>query len=209
MEFGIAQHARIGSPVSGDAYLVQEHGSKVVVAVADGLGSGEKAGRSARLAIQGVAENLGASLTDLLAYCHYTILAAGAVGVMMAILRLDRQHCALEFAGVGNIRFLAHSRRVIQPIIRYGYLGVRLPTLQGFHFPYTPGDAFLMHTDGISSRFHLQNHIPDLLQGAQTLADLALSQYGKEHDDATVVVVKTQGSDGERLGRQTGVGGAQ
>lgn len=191
MECGVAQHVRLGSPANGDGYLVLEHGPRVLLAVVDGLGSGEKASRATRLAIQGVAENAEASLTHILTYCHYTILANGAVGVMMAIMRLDSQHCALEFAGVGNVRFLAHSRGLIQPIIRYGYLGVRLPTLQGFHYPYQPGDAFVLHTDGISTRFHLHNHLKELEEGAQNLADRVLGQYGKEHDDATVVVVRT------------------
>ena len=191
MEYGIVQRPKIGNIVSGDGYLVRETELGVVVAVCDGLGSGEKADRSARLAIQGVAEHLDAALVDILAYCHYTILAAGGVGVMMTLLRLGLAAGRLEYAGVGNVRFQAHSRRVIQPITRYGYLGVRLPTLHGLRFDYDPGDTFLLHTDGISSRFHLSNHLRDLRSGAQRLADIVLAEYRKDHDDATLVAVKT------------------
>jgi negative regulator of sigma-B (phosphoserine phosphatase) len=191
MEYGIAQRPKIGNFISGDGYLIREAGPRIVVAVCDGLGSGEKAGRSSHLAVQGVAEHLDATLVDILAYCHYTILAAGGVGVMMTILRLDQAASRLEYAGVGNVRFLAHSRRVIQPITRYGYLGIRLPTLHELYFDYDPGDTFLLHTDGISSRFHLSNHIHDLREGAQRLADRVLHEYRKDHDDATLVVIKT------------------
>jgi serine/threonine protein phosphatase PrpC len=190
MEFGIVQRPKAGNLVSGDATLIREDGPRVVVAVSDGLGSGEKARQSSRLAIQGVAENLGAALPDILAYCHYAILSAGGVGVMMTLLRLDLSAGLLEFSGVGNIRFLAHSRQVIQPITRYGYLGVRLPTLKLLRFECTPGDVLVLHTDGISSRFHLQNHLRDLERGVQALADCALREYSKEYDDATMVVVK-------------------
>jgi len=191
MEYGIAQRPKIGNLVSGDGYLIREAGPHLVVAVCDGLGSGEKAAMSARLAVQGVAEHLDAALVDILAYCHYTILAAGGVGVMMTVLRLDQAAGRLEYAGVGNVRFLAQSQRVIQPITRYGYLGVRLPTLHGPRFDYDPGDAFVLHTDGISSRFHLSNHLRDLQQSAQRLADAVLQEYRKDHDDATLVVIKT------------------
>ncbi|MGC8875126.1 MAG: SpoIIE family protein phosphatase [Chloroflexia bacterium] len=191
MEIGIARQAKAGSRVSGDAPLVVERGRYTVIALADGLGSGEKAAHSARLAVQGVEELATEALQDILAYCHYTILAAGGVGVMMAILRLDPIARALEFCGVGNIRFQAHSREPIQPIVRYGYLGVRLPSLHVYRFSYTPGDAFVLHTDGVSTRFHLHNHIADLQDGAQSLAERILGQYGKEHDDATVIVVRT------------------
>jgi len=191
MDYHVIQRPKAGNLVSGDGYFVHEAGPRVVVAVCDGLGSGEKAGHSSRLAIQGVTEHLGAALVDVLAYCHYTILAAGGVGVMMALLRLDLAAGRLEYAGVGNIRFLAHSRRVIQPITRYGYLGVRLPTLSALRFDYDPGDAFILHTDGISSRFHLSNHTRDLQEGARPLADRVLREYRKDHDDATFVVVKT------------------
>ncbi|MGB9723149.1 MAG: PP2C family serine/threonine-protein phosphatase [Chloroflexia bacterium] len=191
MEFGIARWIKAGNLVSGDAYLVWEDGPRALVALADGLGSGEKAGRSAQLAVQGAAENAEAALDHILAYCHYIILAAGGVGAMMSLLRLDDAAHTLEFAGVGNIRFLAHSRQVIQPITRYGYLGVRLPTLSVFRFPYDPGDLFILHTDGISSRFHLANHRADLAEGPQTFAERILKEYGKSHDDATVIVIRT------------------
>jgi hypothetical protein len=110
---------------------------------------------------------------------------------MMTVLRLDPVAGLLEYAGVGNVRFLAYSNRVIQPITRYGYLGVRLPTLHGLRFDYDPGDIFFLHTDGISSRFHLSNHLSDLREEPQRLADLVMQTYRKEHDDSTLVVVKT------------------
>ncbi len=190
MEIGIAERAKAGSPLSGDAHRVVEQGQYVLVAIADGLGSGEKAARSARLAVQGVAEFPTEALQDILAYCHYTILAAGGVGVMMALLRLDTLAHRLEFSGVGNVRFQAHSREPIQPIVRYGYLGVRLPSLHVYRSPYTPGDVFVLHTDGVSTRFHLHNHLSELRDGAQSLAERILGQYGKDHDDATVIVVR-------------------
>lgn len=193
MEFGIAHWIKAGNLVSGDAYLVQEDGPRALVALADGLGSGEKAGRSAQLAVQGASEHADAALDHILAYCHYIILAAGGVGTMMVLLRLDDAAHILEFAGVGNIRFLAHSRQVIQPITRYGYLGVRLPTLTVFRSRYDPGDLFILHTDGISGRFHLDNHRDDLAGPAQALAERILNVYGKSHDDATVIVIKTPG----------------
>ncbi len=191
MEFGIAQQPKAGNIVCGDAYLVRQAGPLVVLALSDGLGSGEKANHSSRLAIQGVAEHLEEALSDTLAYCHYTILAAGGVGVMMTVLRLDTSALRLEYAGVGNVRFLAHSRGLIQPITRYGYLGVRLPGLHVLRYPYTPGDVFLLHTDGISSRFHLPNHMRELEEGPQALAERVMAEYRKEHDDATVLVVRT------------------
>lgn len=191
MEFGIAQQPKSGNLVSGDGYLIRQVGSLVVVALSDGLGSGEKADHSSRLAIQGVAEHLEESLPDILSYCHYTILAAGGVGVMMTVLRLDTSALRLEYAGVGNIRFLTDSRNPIQPITRYGYLGVRLPGLHVLRYPYTPGDTFILHTDGISSRFHLPNHARELAQGPQVLAERVMAEYRKEYDDATVLVLRT------------------
>jgi negative regulator of sigma-B (phosphoserine phosphatase) len=191
MEIGIAQQPKAGNMISGDAPLVREIPPRVVVALSDGLGSGEKASHSSILAMQGVAEHLQEALTDILAYCHYSILAAGGVGVMMTLLRLDSSAHCLEYAGVGNIRFLAQSHSVIQPITRYGYLGVRLPGLHLLRYSYAPGDLFILHTDGISSRFHLVHHARDLELGAQPLAERVLAEYRKEHDDATVVVIRT------------------
>ncbi|MBN1483100.1 MAG: SpoIIE family protein phosphatase [Chloroflexia bacterium] len=191
MEFGVVQRPKIGRRVCGDGHLILEEDSRVLVAVTDGLGSGPKAYHSTELALQGVAEHADADLIDIMTYCHYTILAAGGVGVMIALLRLVPAQSLLEIGGVGNVRFLAHSQEVIQPIIHYGYLGVRLPSMRSYRFSYHPGDIFLLHTDGISSRFHLENHVRELDQeGPQALADLALREYGKMHDDATLVLAR-------------------
>ncbi len=191
MEFGVAQRPKVGNLVSGDAHLLLEEGSRVVVALTDGLGSGERAYLSSQLALQGVADFPDAALPHILSYSHYNILAAGGVGAMITVLRLDQEDFSLEYAGVGNLRFLPLSRQVVQPITRFGYLGVRLPSLRSVRFSYTPGDTFVLHTDGISSRFHLKNHLRELGQGAQMLADRALAEYGKIYDDASIVVVKT------------------
>ncbi len=198
IEIGIAQQPKAGQALCGDAVGVTETERYTVVALADGLGSGPKAHHAARLAVQGVTEHANYALDDILSYCHYALLSSGGVGVMLVVLRLERPARRLEFSGVGDIRFLAHSREPIQPVSRYGYLGTQLPRLHTFRFPYTPGDIFILHTDGISSRLHLHNHLDDLARGAQFFANLVLQTYGKSHDDATVVVVRTDEQGGER-----------
>jgi serine/threonine protein phosphatase PrpC len=59
-----------------------------------------------------------------------------------------------------------------------------------FSYPYTDGDVFILHSDGISSRFAVdedwvRDPKTDLQQVAQEIADV----YGKD-DDMTVVVVR-------------------
>jgi hypothetical protein len=93
--------------------------------------------------------------------------------------------------GVGNIGIRVRSTAPIKPISRNGIVGYRLPHLREFTYPYIPGDLFVLHTDGISSRFTLDG--APWMEGAQdvqTLADAIAQNFGKENDDVTVLVAR-------------------
>jgi serine/threonine protein phosphatase PrpC len=70
-------------------------------------------------------------------------------------------------------------------------VGYRLPSLREFTYPYTPGDLFVLHTDGISSRLILDDALwTEEAQDVQTLANAIAQHFGKENDDVTVLVAK-------------------
>jgi serine/threonine protein phosphatase PrpC len=60
-------------------------------------------------------------------------------------------------------------------------------------YTYDPGDIFALFSDGISGNF-AQDHRIDIKQPPQRIAEQVLASYGKQSDDATVVVVKTTAS---------------
>ena len=189
MELGIVHRPKPGHNISGDAYLVKEEEQVTLICLVDGLGSGEAAAEAAQAAIRCVEVNSTLPLSDIMAKCHQAL--RGTRGAVMALLRISFAESAMAFVGVGNIGVRVRSTAPIKPLSRNGIVGYRLPRLQEFTYPYTPGDLLVLHTDGISSRFTLDGALGT--QGAQdmqTLADEIARIFGKDNDDITVLVTR-------------------
>lgn len=189
MEFGIVHRPKSGRNISGDAYLIKEEEEATLICLVDGLGSGEAAAEAAQAAIRCVALSNTLPLSDIMAKCHQTL--KGTRGAVMALLHVSFAESAIAFVGVGNIGIHVRSTALIKPISRNGIVGYRLPRLQEFTYPYTPGDLFVLHTDGISSRFTLDDALgTEGTQDVQTLANAIAQNFGKENDDVTVLVAR-------------------
>ncbi len=190
--WGAVCRAKQGQSVSGDIYLVCEYGDGLVLAaVIDGLGGGEEAARAARLAEETLLAHPEYPLQDLIRRSHTALHATR--GAVIGVLRLDDRSHQATYVGVGNIGTHVYSRQPIKPISKNGILGFRLPSLLEMHYTYDPGDIFALFSDGISSNF-AQDHRIDIKQTPQRIAEQVLTAYGKQSDDATVVVVKTTAS---------------
>ncbi len=189
MEFGIVHRPKLGRHISGDAYLIKEGEEATLICLADGLGSGEKAAEAAQTAIRCVEVNSALPLSDIMTRCHRAL--KGTRGAVMALMRISFTQSTMTFVGVGNIGIHVRSTAPIKPISRNGIVGYRLPHLREFTFPYTPGDLFVLHTDGISNRFILDSTIwMTGTQDVQILADDIARNFGKEDDDVTVLVAR-------------------
>jgi serine/threonine protein phosphatase PrpC len=189
MEFGIVHRPKSGRNVSGDAYLIKEEEEATLICLVDGLGSGEAAAEAAQAAIRCVEVGNTLPLGDIMAECHQAL--RGTRGAVMALLRVSFLESAIAFVGVGNIGIHIRSTAPIKPISRNGIVGYRLPRLQEFTYPYSPGDLFVLHTDGISSRFTLDGALwTKEAKDVQTLANAIARNFGKANDDVTVLVAR-------------------
>ncbi len=189
MDFGIVYRPKSGHDISGDGYLIREREEATLVCLIDGLGSGEPAAEAAQAAIRCIEVSSTLPLSDIMVKCHQAL--RGTRGAVMALLRVSFAESAMTFVGVGNIGIHVRSTALIKPISRNGIVGHRLPRLQEFTYPYTPGDLFVLHTDGISSRFTPDGALwTEGAQDVQTLADEIAQNFGKENDDVTVLVAR-------------------
>jgi len=187
--WGAVCRAKQGQVVSGDVYLVLEDSESTVLAtVIDGLGGGAEAERAARLAAQTIEQYPEYPLQELIRKSHSALHSTR--GAVIGLLRLQAIGHKVSYVGVGNIGVQVYSRQPIKPISKNGILGFRLPSLLEMHYLYNPGDTFVLYSDGISSRFAMDGKI-DIQQPPQRIAEQILEIYGKQIDDATVVVIKT------------------
>lgn len=190
LRYGAICRPKVTRDVSGDTYLIQETARTALIAVIDGLGSGREAARASGRAREQIMTLDEDPLPHIFQVCHQAL--RGTRGAVMAILRIDFQAGDIVFAGVGNISIHVQSSvDSIKPISRNGIVGHRLPRVQEFRYPYTPGDLFMMHSDGISHRFNLSSY--RLIQpedDLQQVAEQIVMHFGKDEDDVTLVLAR-------------------
>lgn len=180
-----------GQMRSGDAFLVQETESGVLVAVVDGLGHGEEAADAAEQALASLARTAEHSLIRSLTACHDTL--RGSRGVVMTLAVLDPDRSQLAWLAVGNVEAVVLRRRqagrqgscsVVQ---RAGVVGDRLPPLREASVAMDAGDTLIAATDGILPSF-LDD--VDLSLDARALAVRLHGRHSRSDDDALVLVAR-------------------
>ncbi|WP_322488792.1 SpoIIE family protein phosphatase [Chloroflexus sp.] len=188
--WGAALRPKLGQSISGDAYMVLPYNDdQLLAAVIDGLGGGDAAAEAARRAVAVLESDPAGDLTELMRRADRALV--GSRGAVMALLHLDARMRTAEFVGVGNIGAQVYSNLLIKPISKNGIVGYRLPQLLRLAYTYNSGDTFVLYSDGISSRFTTEPP-PDLSRSPQQIADEILARFGKDNDDATVVVVRSE-----------------
>lgn len=169
----------------GDAQLVADDGDSVVVAVVDGLGHGPGAAEASEAFIEFVKENLSKPVDQLMLEGSKHI--AGTRGAAAALVRLDRQAGTLSFCGIGNIHFHSAAETPMNPVCLPGIVGHRMRKVVPYQFALPESGVFVLASDGISSRIHMEDYTDKTTP--QEVADAILVQHGKFHDDATCVAL--------------------
>jgi hypothetical protein len=160
LKFGIVARPKTGQPLSGDAYEIVESDGTILVALADGLGSGPFAAQAAQSAMAVVRSNAQAFAGRHL--CHHALLGTRVVLALCGLRRCGR----VTFAGVGNVGVHygdRHGPSRWRPMELSG-VGCRTAPRSGAMYL---GDLFALSTDGISHKFSW-NGLPSL-DGSQAL----------------------------------------
>ena len=194
IEWGVAARALPGQSSSGDLYIVTPFPSGVLIAAVDGLGHGEEAAFTARIALAILAAHAKDPVVTLVERCHEGLRATR--GVVMSIASFDVTHGLMTWLGVGNLkgvllRYGATSALAEESLLlRSGVVGVELPTLRAATLSVSAGDTLILATDGIKSDFNrrlVHQHMP------QKAAEAILARHARPTDDALVLVARYLG----------------
>lgn len=169
--------------VCGDAVAVVEQPGRAVLAVIDGLGHGPDARVAADAARQAILERPELGPGAMLARCH--VATRSTRGAAVGIMELHEDGRGV-FAGVGNVAVTARSRAPIHLISHAGIVGHQMRTMHEFPFTCSRGDLVCIFSDGLQSGLCLDDVRSMTLQDA---AAQLIRQYGRDHDDATVLLV--------------------
>ena len=188
MQYGAIVRSKPGNKVSGDTFVYCEERQHTLVALIDGLGTGQEAHAAAQRARAVVRRHCDLALTDLLIRCHESL--RGTRGAVMMLMRVEHDRDTVSFAGVGNVGVRAFSEAPIAPLSRQGIVGYRLSRVRETSYPYAAGDVFILYSDGISASFAVdETWLRDPRTDLQQVAEQIANDFGMD-DDRTVVVVR-------------------
>ena len=191
-----AERVKPGEAASGDRYVVVARPGCAWIAVIDGLGHGAEAAWAAGQAAGGVEGHTEQSLEALARRCHEALRSTRGAVIGFAAFREGADD--MEWLGIGNIQGVVHTSRgsAYVPsrtlLARSGIVGYTLPPMLVSRVPLTPNDLIVLATDGIRTDF-----ADCLTRGApgRELADHILSEYGRDSDDALVLVIRYLGRE--------------
>ncbi|MBL7062629.1 MAG: SpoIIE family protein phosphatase [Anaerolineae bacterium] len=198
MRVAIAKRAFPGDPHCGDECAWWQSGREVTLCIVDGLGHGEHAERTARAAVEYVAGHLAQPLVDIFAGCDQALRRTRGAAMGIAVIDIgegeDEEAGTLTYAGIGNTR--AMIVREACPVVglssNYGIVGGGYRKLTPETVGLKPGDLVILTSDGIKEQCDILAYGDALRGDVQRLAEKILQDWGRETDDAAVLVFRNE-----------------
>ena len=184
MEIGAATRPKPGELVSGDTWASWPCEQGRVFAVIDGLGHGPHAAAAALTAKACIEENLGLGPGDMLRRCDEQMRGTRGAAITILSIQSDGR---MTHAGVGNVDLVSRTAQPIRAVSSPGVVGGRSGRVRETAHSLRAGDLLVVYTDGISSRFSLQDYVA---LAPQEIAEALMADHGKDHDDATCLVIR-------------------
>lgn len=208
-EIGALTTPKPGQECFGDAWAVVESDGVLTALVVDGVGHGPRAADASRLAVAHFYDHQGEAPEEAMAGAHEAL--RGSRGAVAGVARLDAAAGTLRWAAVGNIAGLlvdSGGDQVRRFVSHNGTLGHAADRIQAFEYPSPPGAVLVLHSDGVSTSWSLDDYPGLATHHPAVIAGVLHRDHRRGRDDATVLVVRVR-DDPDRGGhavRQTTAG---
>ncbi|MEN0108373.1 MAG: ATP-binding protein, partial [Pseudomonas sp.] len=161
LRVGISQHSLHNDPACGDAWHLVIANGHVSALVIDGLGHGPEAQEAALAGAQAFAAAPFTSPALLMDDLHRAM--CGTRGGAGAVAQYNADSGHLHFAGIGNIGATLITVGKSRGLASHpGILGAQFRKAQAFDFADCKDQLLVMFSDGLQSRWSLQDY-PGLL----------------------------------------------
>ena len=203
VERGTAVMARIGATVKmpfgaicvpmegelecGDTWRLAHRKDGTAVTVIDGLGHGAAAARAAETAAGVFLQDPFVAPRTQMERMHQTLNGTrGAAGACAQV-----QGKEVLYSGIGNISGrLCDSGSSRGMVSHSGTLGYLKPRVQQFEYPPQRAALLIMHSDGISARWDLDEKQGLRNRHPAIVAAVLYRDHSRGRDDATIVVIR-------------------
>lgn len=189
-DVGVVSVALRGQEESGDRWAVRVVQGRMAAMVVDGLGHGPDAAIPARAARTLFCDAATGSQQSLFGVMHQALHPTRGAALSMAVI--DGKARLVRFGGVGNVEarvLSADTSRHFMP--QNGIVGHTMPpVLKSADLPWPVHGRLVMHSDGIASRWAVDDYPGLLARHPVLLAGVLFRDFGRARDDATVLVVR-------------------
>lgn len=192
---GISQHSLHQDPACGDVWHLAFDGSRISALVIDGLGHGEDAEEAARAGEKAFALAPFTAPTLLLEDIHHAMI--GTRGGAVAIAQFDGAADALRFVGIGNIGASLIAPDKSRGLASHpGIVGGQYRKAQPFDYSHVNGQLLIMYSDGLQSRWKLQDYPGLVHRHPAVIASLLHRDFCRGRDDVSVLVIALEHAHG-------------
>jgi negative regulator of sigma-B (phosphoserine phosphatase) len=174
--------------VNGDMAFVRGEPGSLFVAIVDGAGHGPEAHAIAQESRSFLEKNADSDLPALMQGLHENL--RGTRGGVAIIGKLEIERLQLRYVGIGNIVLRTFGVDTRREVTQQGVIGYQIRTPREKMLQLTRGDIVIMHTDGISSQFDVNDYPQILRDDAKTIAKALVKKFGKSDDDATCLALR-------------------
>jgi negative regulator of sigma-B (phosphoserine phosphatase) len=172
-----------GLSICGDSFVIEERDGTVLAAVVDGLGHGYESSVAAERATEVIRDLADKSVEAILRRCHEELRVTR--GAAIGVLKVDPDGAG-AFCGIGNIEVQSLNGQAPSVFCLAGIVGHNLRAFKVMNVAMKPGDIYCLMSDGVSTRGNLKSCLPGL---PETVARRIVEHWGRDHDDATALVV--------------------
>lgn len=191
--FGVSHHSLHDDPACGDTWHLTYDGSNISALVIDGLGHGEEAEEAARAGEKAFNHLPFASPTLLLQDLHEAM--TGTRGGAVSIAQFDGE--SLRFVGIGNIGATLIGPEKSRGLASHpGIVGGQYRKAQPFDYAQVNGHLLIMYSDGLQSRWNLQDYPGLVHRHPAVIAAILHRDFCRGRDDVTVLVVALETAHG-------------
>ena len=176
-----------GETLCGDAWEMHRTPGRTVYIMADGLGHGPIAAEASQEALRAFRASAKHSPERILSEVHGALAKTRGAAVSVAEI-LHEQHI-LNYAGAGNIVAAIGLRGKTRSLVSMnGTVGHSIGRIQQFPYPWEKDSMLIMHSDGLGTRWNLENYPGLPSRHPALLAGVLFRDFSRKRDDATIIV---------------------
>jgi hypothetical protein len=185
MEMSLVENG--GETLCGDAWEMHRTPGRTVYIMADGLGHGPIAAEASQEALRAFRASAKHSPERILSEVHGALAKTRGAAVSVAEI-LHEQHI-LNYAGAGNIVAAIGLRGKTRSLVSMnGTVGHSIGRIQQFPYPWEKDSMLIMHSDGLGTRWNLENYPGLPSRHPALLAGVLFRDFSRKRDDATIIV---------------------